>query len=199
MILNFTVYSQKLRRTDDNYVVNLSKEYLECHFDFATSEWENLNKYATFTAKGRSYRFKVDNESKVRVPNDVLVYKYFYIKLHGSDNEDDMIVTTDELIVILKVVDNKPLLSIPSDDSVEDVITLLKSKINSKVDHFEITDKQLICYSGETVIQIIPLSFLDDYYDKDEIHSLLNETFIDVDASELADNGWLIFERYNLG
>ena len=198
MILNFIIYEQKLRRTDDNYVVNLSKEYLECDFTFATSDWDGLKKYATFTVKGRSYRFKLDNEDKVRVPNDVLVYKYFYIKLHGLTQDERTIITTDELIIILKVVDNKPLLSVPSDDSVEDVITVLKNKINSKVDHFEINGKQLLCYSGETIIQIIPLSFLDDYYDKDEIHTLLNETLIDVDASELADKGLLIFERYNL-
>ena len=198
MILNFTVYEQKLRRTDDNYIVNLSKEYLECQFNFPTSDWEGLEKYATFTVKGRSYRFKLDNEDKVRVPNDVLVYKYFYIKLHGLTQNEDTLITTDELIIILKVVDNKPLLSIPTDESVEDVITVLKNKINEKVDHFEINGKQLLCYSGETIIQIIPLSFLDDYYDKDEIHSLLNETLINVDASELADKGLLIFERYNL-
>lgn len=198
MILKFTVFEQKLRRTDDNYVVNLSKEYLECQFDFPTPDWTGLKKYATFTVKGRSYRFKLDNEDKVRVPNDVLIYKYFYIKLHGLSQNEETIVTTDELIVILKVVDNKPLLSMPSDDSVEDVITVLKNKINEKVDHFEINDKQLLCYSGETIIQIIPLSFLDNYYDKDEIHTLLNETLINVDASELADKGLLIFERYNL-
>lgn len=199
MILNFNIYGQRLRRDDNNYVVNLSKDYLECQFNFITDDWEDLEKYATFTVKGRSYRFQINNEGKVHVPNDVLIYKYFYVKVHGVEtDEDETIITTDELIIILKVVSNKPLLSIPTDDSVEDVLTILKNKINTKVDHFELTDKQLLCYSGETLLQIIPLTFLDNYYDKDEIHSLLNETLIDVDASELAEKGWLIFERYNL-
>ena len=199
MILNFNIYGQKLRRNDNNYVVNLSKDYLECQFNFITDDWEGLEKYATFTVKGRSYRFQINNEGKVRVPNDVLIYKYFYVKVHGIEtDEDETIITTDELIIILKVVSNKPLLSIPTDDSVEDVLTILKNKINTKVDHFQLTDTQLLCYSGETLLQIIPLTFLDNYYDKNEIHSLLNETLINVDASELAEKGWLIFERYNL-
>lgn len=196
MILNFRINGQRLRRYDDNYVVNLSKEYLQCNFQFS-DDWTGLSKFVTFSVKGRYYRFELSGDS-IRVPNDVLRYKYFYVKVHGADGEGERVITTDELIIVLKVSGYSDVVHHSLDGDVTDVYTVLKQKIDAKVDHFRLDGDVLVCYSGDSVVQIIPLSFLDDYYDKDEINSLLNETFIDVDVSELAESGYLIFERYDL-
>ena len=196
MILNFKINEQKLRRLDNNYVVNLSKEYLQCNFEYS-DDWSNLTKYVTFSVKGRHYRFEIDN-GVVRVPNDVLKYKYFYIQAHGVNSDGEQVLTTDELIIILKVSGYSDTLSPSSDVEVTDIYTLLKNKIDKKIDNFRLEEHNLICCSGNNVVQIIPLVFLDNYYDKDEINVLLNKTIIDVDTSELADNGYLIFEKYNL-
>lgn len=196
MILNFKIKGQKLIRFDDNYVVNLSKEYLQCNFEYS-EDWSDLTKYVTFTVKGRSYRYELVNDS-VQVPNDILKYKYFYIKVHGVSNTNQTVITTDELIIILKITGYDGNLQPSTEIDSQDVITLLKNKLDTKIDHLRITDNSLICYSGETVVQIIPFTFLENYYDKSEVNTLLNRTIIDVDTSELASDGYLIFEKYNL-
>lgn len=199
MILQFKIKNQKLVREDNEYLVNLSEEYLQCNFDFLTQDWEGLEKYATFKVKGKSYLYQIE-EDKVRVPNDILRYKYFYIKLHGINRTENLKITTDELIIILKITGWKEQENyIPSHDLTnKDVVTLLKEKLDEKIDHFILTDKQLLCYSGDNLKQIIPFDFLEDYYDKTQIHELLNRTIIDVDNSELGTTGYLIFEKYNL-
>ena len=199
MILKFKIKNQKLVREDDEYLVNLSTEYLECHFDFLTQDWDNVEKYATFKVKGKSYLYQI-TDNKVKVPNDILQYKYFYIKLHGTDNTKNQKITTDELIIILKITGWKSQDSYtPSHDlTTKDVVTLMKEKLDTKVDHFELTDTNLICYSGENVVQIIPFTFLENYYDKTEIDNMFKKTIVNVDNRELSSTGYLIFEKYDL-
>lgn len=196
MILNFKIYGQKLRRLDDNYVVNLSKEYLQCNFVFS-DDWSALTKYATFSVKGRHYRFEI-SDGVVRVPNDVLKYKYFYIQVHGVNGNGEQVITTDELIIVLKISGYTDNMSQSSDSEVTDIYTLMKNKLDKKIDHFSLEENNLICYSENNVVQIIPLTFLNNYYTKDEVNGLLNKTITDVDTSELASNGLMIFRRYNL-
>ena len=196
MILNFNIKGQKLRRLDDNYVVNLSKEYLQCNFQYS-EDWDDLTKYATFSVKGRHYRFLIE-DGVVRVPNDVLKYKYFYLQVHGTNNDGEKVITTDELIIILKISGYSDKISPSTDEEIIDVYTLLKQKLDNKVDDITLNGHNIICSSEGRIIKIIPLSFLDNYYDKEEMNDLLNETIINVDASELADNGFIIFEKYNL-
>lgn len=198
MILQFKIKNQKLIREDNEYLVNLSTEYLECHFDFITEDWDGLEKYATFKVKGRSYLYQIENDT-VKVPNDLLKYKYFYIKLHGIDKSQNIKITTDELIIILKITGWKegPYAS-SNDIENKDILTIVSEKLDQKIDHFILTEDKLLCYSGETLRQIIPFDFLDRYYDKAEINTLLNRTVIDVDNSELGSTGFLIFEKYNL-
>ena len=198
MILEFKIKNQKLIRIDNEYLVNLSQEYLQCNFDFLTSDWEGLEKYVTFKVKGKSYLYLIE-ENMVRVPNDILKYKYFYIKLHGLKKDENLKITTNELIILLKITGWKENTYTPSKDlSSKDILTLLKDKIDDKVDHFVLEDNKLLCYSGNELKQIIPFDFLNNYYDKSEINEMLNETIINVDVSQLASQGYLIFEKYNL-
>ena len=196
MILNFKIYGQKLRRLDNNYIVDLSKDYLQCNFEYSP-DWEELTKYATFSVKGRHYRFEINNVT-VRVPYDVLNYKYFYLEVSGISEDGKEVITTDTLIIIMKISGYTEHLTPSCDDEVTDVYTILKEKLKTKIDDIKIENNNLVCYSENTIIKIIPLSFIDNYYDKSEINELFNRTFIDVDASELASNGYLIFEKYNL-
>lgn len=196
MILNFRVYGQRLRRLDNNYIVDLSKEYLQCNFTYS-DDWTGLTKYATFSVKGRHYRFKIEDDI-VRVPNDVLKYKYFYLEVNGVSGDGKEIITTDTLIIIMKISGYTEHLTPSCDDEVIDVYTVLKEKLKTKIDDIKIEDNNLVCYSEKTIVKIVPLPFIDNYYDKSEIDEMFNRTFIDVDTSELSSDGYLIFERYNL-
>lgn len=198
MKLKFEIKNQRITRKDDEYTVNLSQDYLECDFTFLSDDWEDLTKYVTFTVKGRGYRYELDEHDNVRVPNDILKYKYFYIKLHGVSNENRTVVTTDELIILLKITGYKDNLQPSSEEHSGDVITLLKEKLDTKIDHFKLNDTNLVCYSGDTIIQIIPFKFLENYYTKTETDNLLKKTIVNVDSTELADTGILIFEKYEI-
>ena len=37
-----------------------------------------------------------------------------------------------------------------------------------------------------------------NYYDKEEVNEMISHTIVDVDTSELADGGFLIFRRYEI-
>lgn len=198
MILYFDVYNQKVIRVDDEYTVNLSHDYLECDFMFHTTDWDDVTKYVTFTVKGRSYRYELDGNDMVRVPNDILKYKYFYLKLHGVSKTNQTVITTDEIIILMKITGYSGNLTESTDINSKDVVTLLKEKLATKIDHFQLTDTNLICYSEDKVVQIIPFTFLNNYYDKTTIDELLSRTIVDVDTSELADTGYLIFEKHDL-
>lgn len=196
MILKFEIHNQKLIRKDEVYLVNLSQEYLKCEFRFS-SEWESLTRYVTFSVKGRHYRFEITG-SQVKVPNDVLKYKYFYIRVHGTDSNGEQVITTDELIILLKISGHNNELSPSGDVEVTDVLTLVKAKLKEKIDHLVLNEHNLVCYSEGEIVEIIPFDFLQNYYDKSEVNDLLNETIIDVSTDELASDGLLIFRRHNL-
>lgn len=198
MMLEFAIKNQRLHRTDNVYLVNLSNDYLECYFTFSSDDWTGLDKYVTFTVKGKSYKYLLDDSNVVRVPNELMRYKYFYVKLEGDNKDNDTLITTNELIVILKITLDRDNLKPSSDIDSKDIITLMKEKLDKKIDHFTLSENQLLCYSEDNLVQIIPFDFLSNYYDKEEVDEMISHTIVDVDASELADGGFLIFRRYEI-
>ena len=114
MILNFTIKGQRLERTDRNYLVNLSHNYLQSKFSFLSEDWENLNKYITFNSKTNNYRYPLNNQDNLLiVPNELLRGKYFHVKAYGYNQEEELLITTNDVIIVLDTVDDDPLTIIP--------------------------------------------------------------------------------------
>lgn len=191
MNITLNIQNQMMTRTDNSYLVNLSKNYLKCTFHFVSDDWANLNKYITFNSKNSNYRFPLNENNVLNVPNELLKQKYFNIKAYGIDNTEETIITTNDVTIVLDTADNDPLLSIPTNKEMEDIINWLSSIINIKVTHFEVKGRRILCYKENNIIQIIPVN--------DEcVMNLLNEPFIDIDTEKLTTEGLLFYKRHNL-
>ena len=193
MILDFHISNQQLARKDHTYLVNLSKNYLQAHFTFHTTEWENLTKYVTFNAKKDNYRYRLTNDT-VDVPNELLKHKYFYVKCYGIDEKDEddgLVVTTNDVAVELDIVDNKPLMDAPTDTDIEEIFNRIGSLVHSKCDRVTLKGRKILCYVGGTPITVIPIN-------DETIINILNEPYIEVDKSKLTTEGRLFYERHNL-
>lgn len=191
MNIRLNIQNQMMTRADNSYLVNLSKNYLKCTFQFVSDDWANLNKYITFNSKNNNYRFLLNEQCTLNVPNELLKQKYFNIKAYGIDDTEETIITTNDVTIVLDTADNDPLLSIPTNKGMEDVINWLSSIINSKVTHFEVKGRRILCYKENTIIQIIPVN--------DEcVMNLLNEPFMDIDTEKLTTEGLLFYKRHNL-
>lgn len=191
MNLNFNIQNQMMTRTDNSYLVNLTRNYITCTFNFLTDDWTGLDKYITFNSKNENYRFLFNDGSALAVPNDLLKRKYFHVKAYGLDMEDDLTLTTNDVTIVLDTVDNDPLLSVSTNKEMEDIINWLSSVVNRKVDRFEVKGRRVLCYKNDDIIQIIPIN--------DEcVMNLLNEPFIDVNTEKLTEDGLLFYRRHNL-
>lgn len=192
MILDFRINNQRLERLDNNYLVNLSNNYIKCQFSFLTEEWENLNKYITFNSKSENYRYPLNNKNNtLTVPNQLLKMKYFHVKAYGYNEEEELLVTTNDITVMLDTVDNDPLTSVPTNDGMEDVVNWLAEQIHDKVTHFEVHGRKILCYKDNDIIQVIPIQ-------DENIMNLLNEPFIDIDTDKLTSEGLVFYRRHNL-
>ena len=88
MDLNFKVNNQILSRLDQNILVNKSINYLFCNFNFETSEWDDLDKFAIFKDSfGRAYTIHLgtDNNCRVSVPHDALIGTHFKVSVYGGE------------------------------------------------------------------------------------------------------------------
>ena len=70
--LNFVISNQVIRRTDDFYVVADSHDYLRAHFDFASSEWDGVEKTALFSRSGGQAYEMLIVDGECDVPHEVL-------------------------------------------------------------------------------------------------------------------------------
>lgn len=189
MIIDFTINNTRIKRTDSNYLVNLSKGYLQCRFNFLTDDWEGLEKYALFNVKGENYRHRIYNGEVFNLPDEIHNHKYFYVQAYGMDDEQDKHLTTNKIIISLDNEIIQPLYI--KDDKIEDMVNMVGGIINEKVDSFKVDSNKLICYFDGTPIQIIPIN-------NNILMDFLTENYIDIDARKLDSKGLLFYERYKL-
>ena len=92
MNLEYEVKNQTCKRTDSNYAVDDSQEYLEIEFDFKTNDWTNCNKFIFFRCKGVNYPYGISND-KIIVPAIFLKNKELIFGVYGVNN--DVRITTN--------------------------------------------------------------------------------------------------------
>ena len=189
MLLEFNVNNQRIRRTDDNYLVNLSKGYLECRFSFTSDEWDELETYAVFTVKGENYRHQVQNGTVFSLPDELMKHKYFYVQAYGINDELNKHLTTNSIVISLDNAIIQPLLI--KDEKIESMVNMIGDIINDKINNFKIDGGKLICYYDETPLTIIPIN-------DNRLLDFLTENYIEIDARKLTQKGQIFYERYRL-
>ena len=130
--LKFKATNQKLEMLHNGELVNKSNNYLKIVIDYTTEDWENKLKFVLLRNKqGKTYLFEYSDDG-ILVPDAVLSGNSFRITTYGVNN-DNMRITTNELIIQLKESGFTTDLSSVSDDTSHDVISTIYLLVESKL------------------------------------------------------------------
>lgn len=181
LIVNFKVNEQHIEKKDNVYLVNKTKNYLKFCFTF-NETWDDYEKYILFHSKEKNYEFILpyDDEMEcygITVPNKVLLGKHFRFSLYGIQiiDEDETRITTNDFRVRLDHSGyTQNIIPIDDDTGIDDVFANIKMLIGEKFDDLLFVEDKVLCISNGEIKKIVPLSFLEEYYTKDESDSLLS-------------------------
>ena len=154
MELTFSICNQSLKRTDSEKPADYSNEYLKCQFDFQSSDWTPMGKFAIFKTGKLNFRVAI-NDGECIVPFDALQYNQFALTVYGIDG--DTRITTNLVYIklgksgfvteydessyfnpdmteeLLDLVEQKVYISV-FNETVEEINTSIENLDESKVD-----------------------------------------------------------------
>lgn len=99
MEIQFRINNQTLNRVGGNRPANKSQDFLKLTFDFLTTDWNGLTRFALFSYQDIKYRVPLTNDACI-VPNAVLQGGMFSFSIYGV-NDDSVRATTNRLTVYL--------------------------------------------------------------------------------------------------
>ena len=147
--LNFEINNQIIKRLDDNILVNKSKNYVKCSFEFKTEDWQELPKFALFKDDwGNTYRTHLGTGCtfECAVPHDALRGTSFKVSVYGGD-----LVTTNELRVLLIPSGYTTRIATASPEE-KDVFVEIFEELQTKIDKVIYEDNCIRCYAGDELL-----------------------------------------------
>lgn len=205
IVIDYEIQNQLIRQVNEKpYLVNNSRNYLKLNFEFKSEDWKDLNKFIIFKItngfdkKTKNYIEVLSNEnsSSIIVPSYAIKNNFLIFTVFGENL--DYRITTKEVVVVMKKTGYTNNLDIYDyDDPDINAFTYLMERIDGSLHTIDIEDNNMLLYNDKgEMLKIIPLNFLENYYNKQEIDEKFSKTIIDVDASELAETGYLIFNKF---
>lgn len=205
IVIDYEIQNQLIRQVSEKpYLVNNSRNYLKLNFEFKSDDWKDLNKFIIFKItngfdkKTKNYIEVLGNEnsSSIIVPSYAIKNNFLIFTVFGENL--DYRITTKEVVVVMKKTGYTNNVDIYDDDDPDiNVFTYLMERIDGSLHTIDIKDNNMFLYNDKgEILKIIPLDFLENYYNKQEIDEKFSKTIIDVDASELAETGYLIFNKF---
>lgn len=205
IVIDYEIQNQLIRQVNEKpYLVNNSRNYLKLNFKFKSEDWKDLNKFIIFKItngfdkKTKNYIEVLGNEdsSSIIVPSYAIKNNFLIFTVFGENL--DYRITTKEVIVVMKKTGYTNNVDIYDDDDPDiNVFTYLMERIDGSLHTIDIKDNNMFLYNDKgEMLKMIPLDFLENYYNKQEIDEKFSKTIIDVDASELAETGYLIFNKF---
>lgn len=205
IVMDYEIQNQLIRQVSEKpYLVNNSRNYLKLNFKFKSEDWKDLNKFIIFKItngfdkKTKNYIEVLGNEdsSSIIVPSYAIKNNFLIFTVFGENL--DYRITTKEVVVVMKKTGYTNNVDIYDyDDPDINAFTYLMERIDGSLHTIDIEDNNMLLYNDKgEMLKIIPLDFLENYYDKEEIDEKFSKTIIDVDASELAETGYLIFNKF---
>lgn len=205
IVIDYEIQNQLIRQVSEKpYLVNNSRNYLKLNFKFKSEDWKDLNKFIIFKItngfdkKTKNYIEVLGNEdsSSIIVPSYAIKNNFLIFTVFGENL--DYRITTKEVVVVMKKTGYTNNVDIYDyDDPDINAFTYLMERIDGSLHTIDIEDNNMLLYNDKgEMLKIIPLDFLENYYDKEEIDEKFSKTIIDVDASELAETGYLIFNKF---
>ena len=205
IVIDYEIQNQLIRQVSEKpYLVNNSKNYLKLNFKFKSEDWEGLDKFIIFKItnefdkKTKNYIEVLGNEnsSSIIVPSYAIKNNFLIFTVFGENL--DYRITTKEVIVIMKKTGYTNNVDIYDDDDPNiNAFTYLMERIDKSLHTINIEDNCMLLYNDKgEILKIIPLDFLENYYNKEEIDRKFSKTIVNVDTSELAETGCLIFDKF---
>lgn len=205
IVMDYEIQNQLIRQVSEKpYLVNNSRNYLKLNFKFKSEDWKDLNKFIIFKItngfdkKTKNYIEVLGNEdsSSIIVPSYAIKNNFLIFTVFGENL--DYRITTKEVVVVMKKTGYTNNVDIYDDDDLDiNIFTYLMERIDGSLHTIDIKDNNMFLYNDKgEILKIIPLDFLENYYNKQEIDEKFSKTIIDVDASELAETGYLIFNKF---
>ena len=150
MNLEFNVTNQKLQLTNKNYYANESNNYLQCIFNFLTSDWTDKTIFIILKNKEEAFKLPYTGEPII-VPYEAVKDNRFYVMVYGI--LDDVRITTNQLSLPLKYSGYTTEISNVPEDAPDLIDVLFETKADADHKHVvaDITDLSLseVAYTGE--------------------------------------------------
>ena len=205
IVIDYEIQNQFIRQVSEKpYLVNNSRNYLKLNFKFKSEDWKDLNKFIIFKItngfdkKTKNYIEVLGDKdsSSIIVPSYAIKNNFLIFTVFGENL--DYRITTKEVVVVMKKTGYTSNVDIYDDDDPDiNAFTYLMERIDGSLHTIDIKDNNMLLYNDKgEMLKIIPLDFLENYYNKEEIDEKFSKTIIDVDASELAETGYLIFNKF---
>ena len=205
IVIDYEIQNQLIRQVSEKpYLVNNSRNYLKLNFKFKSEDWKDLNKFIIFKItngfdkKTKNYIEVLGDKdsSSIIVPRYAIKNNFLIFTVFGENL--DYRITTKEVVVVMKKTGYTSNVDIYDDDDPDiNAFTYLMERIDGSLHTIDIKDNNMLLYNDKgEMLKIIPLDFLENYYNKEEIDEKFSKTIIDVDASELAEIGYLIFNKF---
>ena len=205
IVIDYEIQNQLIRQVSEKpYLVNNSRDYLKLNFKFKSEDWKDLNKFIIFKItngfdkKTKNYIEVLGDKdsSSIIVPSYAIKNNFLIFTVFGENL--DYRITTKEVVVVMKKTGYTSNVDIYDDDDPDiNAFTYLMERIDGSLHTIDIKDNNMLLYNDKgEMLKIIPLDFLENYYNKEEIDEKFSKTIIDVDASELAETGYLIFNKF---
>lgn len=134
MIVNINIENQLLSVENPKRLINRSNNYLELNFNFLTEDWEDKIKYVILkNSRWKNFQFKIESESTIIVPGNVLIGRWFEITVYGISEDNERITTNLEHVLLRESGYTNCISPVNEDGGSCDVITdLYKRKLDAE-------------------------------------------------------------------
>ena len=158
--LHFKITSQDfLYRIDSTLIRNQQDEEYICHFTFENEEWDDKQKFVTFSVKKREYTSPLteENEYSSPIPYAALASCIINVKVHCDD-----IITRNQVSLVVSQPKEEIIYECKKQADYHDVYAEAFKQIGTKFDDVQIDGDDMVFYAGGKEISRVSLGISRD-------------------------------------
>lgn len=153
--LYFTITPQNfLYRTDSNLIQNQIDEEYICHFQFENEDWDDVEKFVTFSIKNNKYTASLGAEANCSspIPYSALQNCIINIRVHGED-----IITRNSISLVVSQPKNEIIYNCQDQEDYRDVYAEIYHRLEGKIDEAQLVNNDIVFYAEGNEISRISL------------------------------------------
>lgn len=180
--IQFTTENQLLKRTDDEFIFDKSRNIVKAEFTVNGDVWDNIDKFAIFSdafGSKTTVHLGKDSVCSCVVPASCLKTSFFKVAIYGGD----LIPTNTVTIPLREGGYGKP--HHHHHEGSKDIFVEIFEKIDTKIDDIKLTDKSLQIFSDGHLIDSVCIPFVDEIQARNMIDLRIQE-FLQTDELDTA-------------